>query len=279
MNSKRIEQLQKLFETKVKYVEEVEFWEARELQELLGYSLWQNFQKVIEKGKISCKNTGLSVSDHFIAINKMIDTGKGAKRKIADLMLSRYACYLIAQNGDPRKEIIAFAQSYFAFQTRKQELLQKHIKESERLRAYQKLGESEAKLSEVIRGQGLDRKGFARVMERGQKALFGGKSTFEIKDAMGVPEKRQLRDYLPTITIKAKDLANELTQFNIIRDELEGEEEIGAQHESSNKDIRDALTRQNVHPEKLPIEEDIRKVRKQLNQEEVKQVKGKKKDK
>lgn len=145
MDEKKIEKLKKLFDDIIHKSEdgEIEFWYARELQPLLGYSRWENFELVIKKAMVSCENAGGKIEDHFRDVTKMVDIGSGAVRRVKDYVFTRYACYLIAQNGDPRKDEIAFAQSYFAVQTRKQELIEDRIKLIERLNAREKLRESE----------------------------------------------------------------------------------------------------------------------------------------
>jgi len=191
----------------------VEYWYARELQTLLGYTKWENFFKVIEKARIACNNAGQNISDHFPDVRKMVELGSGSQREVEDIALTRYACYLIAQNGDPRKEQIAFAMSYFAVQTRKQELLEARIKEIERLQAREKLSLSEKELSGIIYEKGVDEQGFARIRSKGDKVLFGGYTTKDMKKKLNVPDSRPLADFLPTITIKAKDFANEIIPF------------------------------------------------------------------
>ncbi|MBN1764115.1 MAG: DNA damage-inducible protein D, partial [Sedimentisphaerales bacterium] len=197
----------------------VEFWLARDLQKLLGYSQWRSFESVIEKAITSCINAGYDPDDHFARVSKMVDLGSGAQREIDDMALTRYACYLIAQNGDPSKDPIAFAQTYFAIQTRKQEIIEKRIGEIERLGARKKLTLSEKELSGIIYERIGDAKGFGRIRSKGDKALFG-KTTEQMKQRLSVPKVRPLADFLPTITIKAKDFANEITNFNIKRDDL-----------------------------------------------------------
>ena len=215
MDKTNIIRLTKNFEDSVHVEEEVEFWFARDLQKLLGYVEWRKFLGVIEKSKEACKNTGNDIFDHFVEAAKMVDIGSGTQRKIEDLKLTRYACYLIAQNGDPRKEEIAFAQTYFAVQTRKQELIEQRILLTERLVARKKLTESEKELSELIYERGVDSKGFGKIRSKGDMALFGGKSTKEMKNLLEVPENRPLADFLPTVTITAKNLATEITNFNV----------------------------------------------------------------
>ena len=241
-----------------------EYWLARDLQELLGYAKWENFARVIDRAKTSCTASGHVVDDHFLDVGKMIDLGKGATRQIEDIALTRYACYLIAQNGDPAKEEIAFAQTYFAVQTRKQEIVEQRLEEAERISARKKLTVSEKELSGIIYERVGDQFSFARIRSKGDMALFGGQSTQEMKKRLGVPESRPLADFLPTITIKAKDFANEITNFNIKKDGLRSEPEIAKEHVKNNTDVRKLLVNRDIRPETLPAAEDIKKVERRL---------------
>lgn len=244
-----------------------EFWFARDLQPNLGYAKWENFAKVIEKAKIACITSGHAVEDHFLDVRKMVPLGSGAERDIADIALTRYACYLIAMNGDASKDPIAFAQTYFAVQTRKQELIEQRMAEAERLSARKKLTASEKQLSGIIYERVGDEQGFARIRSKGDQALFGGVSTQHMKARLGVPGNRPLADFLPTLTIKAKDFANEITNFNINKDDLRSEPAITKEHIKNNSDVRTLLTKRGIVPEELPAAEDIKKVERRLGTE------------
>lgn len=280
MKKEIIVQLNKTFEEFV-YVENgIEYWMARDIQKLLDYTQWRNFLQVVEKAKTACLKAGQNVSDHFAEVSKMVPIGSGSERQIDDIMLTRYACYLIAQNGDPRKEQIAFAQSYFAIQTRKQELLEERIALVERLRAREKLADTEMELSGIAYERGVDGKGFARLRSKGDHALFGGYTTLEMKKKLAIPESRPLADFLPTITIKAKDLVAEITGFNTKKNNLRGEQAITSEHIKNNKDVRDLLGKSGIRPELLPPEEDIKKLERRIKSErrriakDVKVIKG-----
>jgi len=273
MKKEIITQLSKTFEESAYVKNGVEYWLARDLQGLLDYSEWRNFLQVIDKAKTACLRSRQNIIDHFVDVNKMVELGSGSSRDIDDMMLTRYACYLIAQNGDPRKEQIAFAQSYFAIQTRKQELLEERIAFAERVRARKRLADTEGRLSGIIYERGVDGKGFARLRSKGDQALFGGLTTFEMKKKLSVPERRPLADFLPTITIKAKDLAAEITGFNTLKSGLRGEQAITGEHVKNNKDIRDLLGKSGIRPETLPPEEDIRKSQRRIQSENRKMMK------
>ncbi len=250
----------------------VEFWYARELMECLGYATWRRFKEAVERAKESCEGAGIEVSDHFAGVGKMIDLPKGARREVGDIMLTRYACYLIAQNGDPRKEEIAFAQSYFAVQTRKQELIEERIAYIERTEARGKLRESEKRLSQNIYERGVDDAGFGRIRSRGDQALFGGKSTQGMKKKLGVSDKRPLADFLPTLTIAAKNLATEMTNYNVEEKDLQGENAITSEHVQNNQSVRDMLGSRGIKPEELPPSEDIKKLERRVKSQEKKLV-------
>ena len=256
--------LNKRFEEYAYEQDGIEYWLARELQELLGYSDWRNFLNAINKAKESCETTGEAVSDHFVDVTKMVKIGSGAERKQENMMLTRYACYLIAQNGDPKKEQIAFAQSYFAIQTRKQEILEERILLMERLQAREKLAATETELSKNIYERGVDNSGFARIRSKGDWALFGGFNTSDMKRKLGIKENRPLADFLPTITITAKQLATEITNFNVKKNDLVGENNITTEHVKNNKDIRELLGKSGIKPEELTAEEDIKKLERRV---------------
>ena len=248
----------------------VEFWNARELQLLLGYSEWRNFLQVIDKAKIACHNAGQPVKNHFVDINKMVDLGSGSSREISDLALTRYACYLIAQNGNPSKDEIAFAMTYFAVQTRKQEIIEQRLADFERLEARDKLSASQKALAGVLYERGIDGPGFARVLSKGDAALFGGLTTQDMKNKLAVPGTRPLADFLPTITIKAKDFANEVTNMQVKQQDLNAEPDITREHVRNNEDVRKILTDRNIRPEALPPAEDVKKVERRMKSDEKK---------
>jgi DNA-damage-inducible protein D len=252
--------------------EGVEFWLARDLQQLLGYTKWDNFISVISKAKTACEVTGHSVNDHFADVGKTIQMPKGAQKEVPDIMLTRYACYLIAQNGDPRKEEIAFAQNYFAVQTRKFEIIEKRIQEFERLIARQKLTETEKELSGVIFQQTGSDKNFALIRSKGDKALFGY-TTQQMKNRLGIPSGRALADFQPTILLKAKDFATEITIFNSKSKNLRSEQSISEEHITNNRSVRKTLLSRGIVPEKLPAEEDIKKIERKLKSDEKKSLK------
>lgn len=255
----------------------IEYWSARDIQLLLGYSQWKNFQKVIEKAKKSCESAKINIFDHFVDIGKIIDLGSGSKRQVDDCILTRYACYLIAQNGDSSKSQIAFAQSYFAVQTRKQEIVEQRLLEVERVTAREKLTKSEKKLSGIIYERGVDDIGFAVIRSKGDEALFGGYTTFEMKKKMAVPDNRPLADFLPTLTLKAKDFATELTSYNVIEKDLQGKSNITQEHVDNNLAVRKILRERGVKPELLPPETDVKKLQRKIESESKKVIKGVKK--
>jgi len=272
MDRKRIESNKRLFDSAVHTHDEVnvEFWYARELMGLLGYERWENFDKAVIRAMEACENSGISNEDHFREVTKMVQLGSGAKRNVKDYMLTRYACYLIAMNGDPNKEEIAFAQSYFAVQTRKQELIEERISWIERTEARGRLKESEKKLSQNIYERGVDDAGFGRIRSRGDQALFGGYSTQEMKERLGVKESRPLADFLPTLTIAAKNLATEMTNYNVEQKDLHGEIGITAEHVQNNSSVRDMLGERGIKPEELPASEDIKKLERRVKTQEKK---------
>ena len=272
MKKELIVKLRKTFEEAAFDYQGIECWSTRELQILLNYTEWRNFENVINKAKDSCKTAKQDINNHFVEVNKMVQIGSGAEKSITDILLTRYACYLIAQNGDPKKEEIAFAQSYFAIQTRKQEILEERILLAERLEAREKLTATETELSQLIYEKGVDNKGFAKIRSKGDCALFGGHNTAEMKRKLGIPDNRPLADFLPTITIKAKDLATEITNFNVKKNNtLYGEKAITDEHVKNNKEVRELLGKSGIKPEELPPEEDIKKLARRVktNEKEI----------
>lgn len=279
MKKELVVELFRKFEVACYLHNELECWSARELQEILGYSEWRNFLNVVEKAKLACKNAGPAVANHFVNVNKMVRLGSGAEREIDDIALTRYACYVIAQNGDPSKSEIAFAQTYFAVQTRKQEIIEQRLLDVDRVSARDKLSKSEKKLSGIIYERGVDDKGFALIRSKGDQALFGGHSTNEMKKKLMVPASRPLADFLPTLTIKAKDFATELTGHNVLEKDLTGETEISGEHVENNRAVRKMLIERGVKPEALPPAEDVKKVQRKLQGDEKKLLKDVKKKK
>lgn len=266
MDQHNIQVLQMQFDALAQSVpdENIEFWFARDLQEPLGYARWENFLTAIQRAIDSCKSTGYSADDHFRGVTKMVKLGSGAERPIDDFMLTRYACYLVAMNGDPRKEAIAFAQSYFATQTRKQEIIEERMKLQARLDARDRLRESEKTLSNNIYERGVDDAGFGRIRSRGDTALFGGHTTQMMKNKYGIASTRPLADFLPTLTIAAKNLATEMTNHNVRQENLQGESAITDEHVQNNLSVRGMLDQRGIQPEKLPAEEDIKKLERRV---------------
>ncbi|MDD2984281.1 MAG: DNA damage-inducible protein D [Crocinitomicaceae bacterium] len=278
MKSEEIIQLFEKFENAAAELEGVECWSARDLQTLLGYSKWENFEKVIQKAKDACKNAGEEITYHFPDVRKMITKGKGAKDEIDDILLTRYACYLIAQNGDSRKQEIAFAQNYFAVQTRRAELVEQRLLEFERVKAREKLSQTEKQLSGILYERGVDSQGFAIIRSKGDQALFR-LNTQSLKKKMGVPASRPVADFLPTISIKAKDLAAEMTGLNVQNKDLKGQNKIEKEHIDNNQAVRDMLTKRGIVPENLPPAEDVKKLQRKLDGDEKKLLKENKKKK
>ncbi len=276
MKSEEIQQLFVQFEAVASELEGVECWSARELQFLLGYSKWENFEKVIQKAKDACKNAGEVVGNHFPDVRKMVEIGSEAERAISDIALTRYACYLIAQNGDSRKEQIAFAQNYFAVQTRRAETVEQRLLEYERIKAREKLSQTEKLLSGILYERGVDSQGFAIIRSKGDQALFR-LSTLMLKKKMGMPINRPVADFLPTISIKAKDLAAEMTGLNVQNKDLKGQTKIEKEHIDNNIAVRDMLTKRGIVPENLPPAEDVKKLQRKMNSDEKNLLKENKK--
>lgn len=274
MHPQQIRSFTKNFEDNAhKTKEGVEYWLARDLQKLLEYDKWSNFQNVIPKAKETCQSSGHKVKDHFTDVSKMVPLGSGSEREISDIMLTRYACYLIAQNGDPRKEAIAFAQNYFAIQTRRFEVIQQRLEDTERLKARKKLSQTEKELSQVIFEQTGGEKNFAIIRSKGDTALFN-KSTKDMKSKWGVKKNRPLADFAPTIILKAKDFATEITIHNTKSKPMNSEKEISSEHITNNKAVRNTLIDRGITPENLPPAEDIKKIERKLKSEAKKKLKN-----
>ena len=272
MDIQKIQEYKSAFDLIAKNIKDeegntIEVWYARELQQVLGYSRWENFVVAIGRAMESCKTLGINIDDHFREVTKMIALAKGAQRDIQDFMLTRYACYLIAQNGDPKKEEIAFAQSYFAVQTRKAELIEERLNEFAHLNTRERLRASEKQLSRNIYERGVDDKGFGRIRSKGDCALFGGLSTEQMKKRLGI-KSGALADYLPTLTIAAKNLATEMTNYNVEQKDLYGEANITAEHVQNNRSVRSMLGQRGIKPENLPPAEDIKKVERRVAKDE-----------
>ncbi len=270
MDKKRIEAIKQQFDIVVHNIENenVEFWYARELMPLLGYERWENFDKAISRAVESCIISGIEPLDHFREVTKMVPLGSGSMREIKDYMLTRYACYLIAQNGDPKKEEIAFAQSYFAVQTRRQELIEERMSYIERTEARSRLKESEKRFSQNIYERGVDDAGFGRIRSKGDCALFGGHTTQDMKSKLGLKDYRQLADFLQTLTIAAKNLATEMTNYNVEEKDLRGEIPITGEHVQNNRTVREMLGQRGIKPEELPPSEDIKKLERKVKAQE-----------
>lgn len=274
MKNELVYTLTESFESHAQQTENgVEFWLARDLQHLLGYSEWRNFLSAVTKAKTACEVSGQDVGNHFVDVNKMVELGSGSQRVIRDIMLTRYACYLIAQNGDPRKQEIAFAQTYFAMQTRKAELIEQHILEAERVSARKKLSASESELSDIIYEQTGGNQNFALIRSKGDAALFG-KSTQAMKAQWQVPDKRPLADFAPTIILKAKDFATEITIHNAREQTMQSEPQISQEHVTNNQAVRQTLLSRGICPESLPPSEDVKKVERRLASTEKQAIKN-----
>ncbi len=274
MNTDQVHTLTTTFEGLAQQTESgIEFWLARDLQHLLGYSKWDNFLNVVSKARTACEISGHQVADHFADVGKMVDLGSGSQREVADIMLTRYACYLIAQNGDPQKPEIAFAQTYFAIQTRRAELIEQRLLDAERISARRKLSATEKELSQVIYEQTGGNDNFAVIRSKGDQALFG-KSTQAMKAQWRVPDTRPLADFAPTIILKAKDFAAEITIFNARKNALRTEGAISHEHITNNDAVRRTLLERDIRPESLPPAEDVKKVERRLSSEEKKSLRN-----
>ena len=264
MNNELIHSLILSFEGHAQQAENgVEYWLARDVQVLLGYSEWRNFLKTVSKAETACEVSGQRVAHHFVDVNKMVDIGSGSQREIDDVMLTRYACYLVAQNGDPRKQEIAFAQTYFALQTRKAELIEQRLLDAERVVARKKLSDTEKDLSRTIYEQTGGNQDFALIRSKGDHALFG-KSTQAMKAQWKVPDSRPLADFAPTIILKAKDFATEITIYNARAKQMQSERQISTEHVTNNEAVRQTLLSRGIRPESLPPAEDVKKLERRL---------------
>ncbi len=279
MKKELISELFKKFQNACYDLNGLECWSARELQKILGYQDWRNFSNSILKASKSCENAGERVEDHFVGITKMVKIGSNTEREVDDVALTRYACYLVAQNADPNKPEVAFAQTYFAVQTRKQELIEKRLLDIARVNAREKLSKTEKKLSGIIYERGVDNKSFAIIRSKGDQAFFGGKTTQFMKQKLGIPSSRPLADFLPTLLIKAKDFATELTSHNVVEKDLAGDIAISKEHIDNNAEVRKMLLKRGVRPESLPPSEDVKKVQRRIDSTEKKILREIKKEK
>ena len=274
MKTEIIQTLTTTFEAHAQQTESgVEYWLARDLQHLLGYDEWRNFNAVVSKAKTACDVSGHRIADHFVGVNKMVDLGSGSQREIDDIILTRYACYIVAQNGDSRKQEIAFAQTYFAVQARRAELIEQRLLEAERVSARHKLSTTEKELSQVIYEQTGVNDNFALIRSKGDRALFG-KSTQAMKAQWKVPDNRPLADFAPTIILKAKDFATEITIFNAREHGMKNESAISNEHSINNQAVRKTLLERGIRPESLPPAEDVKKVERRLASDQKKSLKN-----